>query len=70
MKKGAKFTLTADIYEAAKGADVVITDVWASMGQEGEAEKRRIAFGGYQVSKELLSVAKKDVIFAALPAGA
>lgn len=62
VQKGAKFTLTTDIYEAAKDADVVLTDVWASMGQEDEAEKRRIAFDGYQVSEKLLSVAKKDVI--------
>ena len=42
------FSMTADPVEAAKGADVVITDVWASMGQEEEAVKRRKAFEGYQ----------------------
>ena len=42
--------------EAAAGADVVITDVWASMGQEDEAQKRRIAFAGYQVSYALMSL--------------
>ena len=41
-----RFTMTNKPLEAAAGADVVITDVWASMGQEGEAEKRRIAFNG------------------------
>ncbi|MDP4109727.1 MAG: ornithine carbamoyltransferase [Bacillota bacterium] len=62
VKAGAKFKLTTDIFEAAKNADVVITDVWASMGQEGEAEKRRSSFTGFQVSDELLSVTKKDVV--------
>lgn len=57
-----KFTLTTDIMTAAKDADVVITDVWASMGQEGEAEKRRIAFEGFQVNAALMAVAKADAI--------
>ena len=44
--------------EAVSGADVIFTDVWASMGQEGEAEERKKIFGGkYQVNKELLAVA-------------
>ena len=54
------FTLTDSPAEAAKDADVVFTDVWASMGQEGEAEKRRVAFKGYQVNAELLANAKPD----------
>ena len=54
-----KFTLTDNILEAAKDADVLFTDVWASMGQEGEAEKRRIAFKGYQINDEVLDVAAK-----------
>ena len=58
-----KFTFTNDVKEAAKNADVIFTDVWASMGQEGEAEKRRQAFEGvYQVNEDLLSVAKPDVM--------
>ena len=48
--------------KAAENADVVITDVWASMGQEGEAEKRKIAFKGYQVNDELMAVAKPDAM--------
>ena len=56
------FTLTGDIFEAAKDADVVVTDVWASMGQEGEAEARRIAFKGYQVNHELMKAAKPDAM--------
>ena len=55
--------------EAAKDADVVITDVWASMGQEGEAELRRKAFDGYQINKELMSLAKEDaMVMHCLPA--
>ena len=57
---GERFVLTTDCMTAAAEADVIFTDVWASMGQEGEAEKRRIAFDGYQVNNELLSVAKAD----------
>ncbi|MBR5707756.1 MAG: ornithine carbamoyltransferase [Oscillospiraceae bacterium] len=49
------FTCTSDIFAAAEGADVVYTDVWASMGQEGEAAKRAEAFAGYQVSAELMA---------------
>lgn len=55
------FTLCRDPKEAAKDADVIFTDVWSSMGQEGEAQQRRKAFEGiYQVNDELLSVAKAD----------
>ena len=51
-----KFELTDDPKIAAKGADVVFTDVWASMGQEGEAEKRQKAFAGYQINDELMAL--------------
>jgi len=47
---------------AVIGADVVYTDVWTSMGQEAEAERRRQVFAGYQVNSELLSLAKEDAI--------
>ncbi len=57
---GDRFTLTEDCAAAAKDADVIFTDVWASMGQEGEAEKRRIAFAGYQVNDALLAAARPD----------
>ncbi|MBR6557769.1 MAG: ornithine carbamoyltransferase [Clostridia bacterium] len=59
---GNKFFLTDSPIEAAKGADVIMTDVWASMGQEGEAEIRRKAFVGYQVNDELMSYAKPDAM--------
>ena len=54
------FEMTTDPMVAAKDADVIFTDVWASMGQEGEKEKREKAFKGYQVNKEMMAVAHKD----------
>jgi ornithine carbamoyltransferase len=60
---GSQIRVTNDPYEAAKGADIVYTDVWVSMGEEAEAEKRRRAFANYQVDSKLLSLAKKDVLF-------
>jgi len=56
-------TITEDIEEAVQGAHVVNTDVWASMGQEGEAEQRALAFRGYQVSAELMQLADPRAIF-------
>jgi len=56
-EQGGAFTLTRDPREAAAGADVVFTDVWASMGQEEEQEKRKKAFGGvYQVNEALMAL--------------
>lgn len=64
-----KFMITDDVLKACENADVVYTDVWASMGQEGEAEKRKQAFKGYQVNAETMSVAKKDaMVLHCLPA--
>ncbi len=54
--------LVADPREAAKGADVVTTDVWTSMGQEAEAARRKQAFAGYTVDQRLLSTAKPTAI--------
>lgn len=56
------FNIVNDPKEAAKDADVVITDVWASMGQESEALERIKAFKGYQVNAELMKLAKDDAI--------
>ncbi|NQU95212.1 MAG: ornithine carbamoyltransferase [Candidatus Omnitrophica bacterium] len=61
-KSGSKIELTNDPVECVKGADVVYTDVWVSMGQEREKQKRLSAFSGFQVNKELLSHAKKNVL--------
>ena len=58
--KDAKFTLTTNPKEAAKDSDVIFTDVWASMGQESEAEERRKIFAGYQVNDSLMALAKPD----------
>ena len=61
-KQYPNFKIVSNPKEAAVDADVIFTDVWASMGQEGEAEKRRIAFKGYQINDEIMSVAKPDAI--------
>jgi ornithine carbamoyltransferase len=55
--------LTEDPREAVEGAEVVNTDVWASMGQEEEAERRRRAFQGYHVDAALMRRAARDAIF-------
>ena len=60
---GAEIKVVSDPAEAVSGADVVITDVWASMGQESEQLSRARAFAPYQVSEELVKYAKKDFIF-------
>jgi len=62
LGSGAEIYCTEEAESAVKGADVVYTDVWTSMGQEAEAEQRRQVFARYQVNSELLSLAKGDVI--------
>ena len=52
-----------DPREAAKGADLIVTDVWASMGQEEEQAHRASAFADYQVNPELMALANKDALF-------
>ena len=54
---GDNFSISSNILEMAAGADVVCTDVWASMGQEGEAELRREAFAGFQVNDAVMAAA-------------
>ena len=66
---GDKFEIVNDPVTAAKNADAIYTDVWASMGQEGEAEKRKIAFAGYQVNDDVMAAAKPDaMVLHCLPA--
>ena len=62
IDSGAEILCTKEPRRAVSGADVVYTDVWTSMGQEAEAERRRQIFDGYQVNSELLSLAKEDAI--------
>lgn len=59
---GASLSLVTDPHEAVKDADIVVTDTWASMGQETEHEARKKIFAPYQVNKELLEGADKRVI--------
>jgi ornithine carbamoyltransferase len=61
-ESSSKIILTHDPEEAVDGAHVVNTDVWASMGQEGERDKRIKAFQGYQVNADLLRGAQDDVV--------
>ena len=64
-----RFTCTDSVLEAAEGADVLYTDVWASMGQESEAEKRRKIFQGHQINKVVMAMAAKDaMVMHCLPA--
>lgn len=58
-----RVTLTNDPRAAVAGADLVVTDTWASMGQEDEKKQREKIFSGYQVNKELMSFAKTDALF-------
>ena len=59
---GDKFSMTDVPLEAAKDADVLFTDVWTSMGEEAETEKRKIAFKGYQINDDIMAVAKTDAM--------
>ena len=60
---GVRVTLTESPQDAVRGADVVYTDVWTSMGQEEETERRREAFKGYSVDPELLALAGDGALF-------
>ncbi|MFE1243343.1 ornithine carbamoyltransferase [Fictibacillus sp. NPDC058756] len=62
-KTGSTVEVTNDPISGVKNSDVIYTDVWASMGQESEAEERMAHFESYQVNQELVSHAKKDYIF-------
>jgi ornithine carbamoyltransferase len=68
-KQYSNFKIVNDPKEAAVDADVLITDVWASMGMEDEAQQRRKAFQGYQINDEVMSYAKPDaMVLHCLPA--
>ena len=68
-KENGDVTVTQDVGEAAEGADVLYTDVWASMGQEEEKARRVKAFAGYQINGTLMKAAKKDaMVLHCLPA--
>ena len=68
-QKDPGFSITDVPLVAAKDADILLTDVWASMGQEGEIAKRRIAFAGYQINDEIMAAAKPDaMVMHCLPA--
>ncbi|MCF8081043.1 MAG: ornithine carbamoyltransferase [Desulfobacterales bacterium] len=60
--RGGRITMAADPADAVNGADVIYTDVWASMGQEEESEKRKRIFAPYQVNAALVALAAEDVI--------
>lgn len=63
------FSITNSPLKAAENADVLITDVWSSMGMEAEIEKRKIAFKGYQINDEVMSAANSDaMVLHCLPA--
>jgi ornithine carbamoyltransferase len=61
--KGTQVTITNDPYEAIKDADIVVTDVWTSMGQEAEQLKRMEVFTPFQVNDDLCKHAKSDYLF-------
>ncbi len=68
-KTGASIEVVRDPQEAARGAQVLYTDVWASMGQEEEKAAREAAFRGYQINGRLLSMAAPDsIVLHCLPA--
>lgn len=59
----ATISLFTDVKSAAKDADMIVTDVWASMGQEEEQRKREIAFANFQVDKAIMALAHDDALF-------
>ena len=62
MESGAEVLCTEEPQQAVASADIVYTDVWTSMGQEAEAEKRRRELKDYQVNSKLMSLAREDAI--------
>lgn len=62
QQTGAKLSVMTDPQEAVRDADIIYTDVWASMGQEEQAEEKEAQFLRYQVNQQLMNLAKKDAI--------
>lgn len=62
QQTGAKLSVMTDPQEAVRDADIIYTDVWASMGQEEQAEEKEAQFLRYQVNRQLMNLAKKDAI--------
>jgi len=60
---GERVTVVHDTEQAARGADIITTDVWASMGQEDEQQAREVAFADFQVNDAVMSLAAKDALF-------
>jgi ornithine carbamoyltransferase len=63
LQSGSRIEITTDAFAAVNGAAAVYTDVWASMGQEGEADERRDVFRPYQVNEDLMAAAGTDALF-------
>ena len=59
---GGEITVTQSVPDAVSGADAIYTDVWTSMGQEEEAQRRRRAFRNYQVDSKIVKMAKRDAL--------
>ena len=67
--ESGRFSCSSDVLEMAQNSDVLYTDVWASMGQECEAEERKKVFKSYQINDKVLSVSKSDaMVLHCLPA--
>ena len=62
QRAGGKISCTTDVEKAAKGADLLYTDVWVSMGKEAESAERLKAFAGYQINQKLLKLANRDAL--------
>ncbi len=61
-RAGGKISCTTDVEKAAKGADLLYTDVWVSMGKEDESAERLKALAGYQINQSLVKLAKPDAL--------
>jgi ornithine carbamoyltransferase len=67
-KSGDRIQVVRDPFDAVRGADVIYTDVWTSMGQEAEGERRRKVFAPYQVNRKLLEACESGFVMHCLPA--